>query len=331
MFNVINVVYTNRKLTANELRGQKQYAFLYNGNVKIGDLLLSPTYSTPLQVTNVYKSNTNMVNGVPLKYLIVDLVNGKETNFKDNMKETNSMFGGMVDKYKSQFIPQRENNVKLSIQGTIVVPVNGEYVGMDAEGNLISYDASMCVDVPVYSVNTPTEKVNVGDIVKNGNSYGKVLAKNPDGTLKVLSFSGYTHNKKEIKDALLGQSMTRVLVNMFNFSANNTGFNPIMFAMAEGDKFDVKSLVMLSMMPEGKNLFNGINPMMLMMLDNSGDSSNMMSMMLFSQMMQGGKNPFMPQPAPQPQENVVLGPTKFTIDEILGNPDLVEKLKALLK
>lgn len=331
MYNVINVVYTTRKLSADELINQKQYAFLYNGNVKIGDLLVSPTYSTPLQVTNVYKSNTNMVKGVPLKYLIVDLINGKETNFKDNMKETNSMFGGMVDKYKSQFIPQRENNVKLSIQGTIVVPVNGEYVGMDAEGNLISYDASMCVDVPVYSVNTPTEKVNVGDIVKNGNSYGKVLAKNSDGTLKVLSFSGYTHNKKEIKDALLGQSMTRVLVNMFNFSANNTGFNPIMFAMAEGDKFDVKSLVMLSMMPEGKNLFNGINPMMLMMLDNSGDSSNMMSMMLFSQMMQGGKNPFTPQPqlVPQPQEDVV--PTKFTIDEILGNPDLVEKLKALLK
>lgn len=329
MYNVINVVYTSRKLDARELQGAKEYAFLFEGEVKIGDMLYSPLYSTPLQVTNRYKSNSNMINGKPLKYLVVDTINGQINQNK--MKETNSMFGGMVGKYKSQFIPQKENGVKMSIQGTIVVPVNGEYVGMDNEGNLIGYDSSMCFDVPVYSVNTPTEKVQVGDIVKNGNSFGKVLAKNADGSLKVLSFSGYTHNKKEIKDFLLGQSMTRVLVNMFNFSSNNTGFNPIMFAMAEGDKFDVKSLVMLSMMPEGKNLFNGINPAMLMMLDNNNGGSDMMSMMLFSQMMQNGNNPFAPKQPVATTEPQVLGPTKLDIEELLNNSELVEKLKALIK
>ena len=74
-------------------------------------------------------------------------------------------------------------------------------------------------------------------------------------------------------------------------------------------------------MPEGKNLFNGINPMMLMMLDNNGDSNNLMSMMMLSQMTQG-TNPFMPQ---QPANN------GLTVEGILSNPELVEKLKEALK
>lgn len=330
MYNVINVVYTARRLSDKELRDQKQYAFIYDGPVKIGDMLVSPNYSTPLQVCNVYRSSSNTVGGKTLKHLIVDEINNSPVTYKEKNSMNNDMFSGIVSKYKSQFIPQKEENVKMSIQGTIVVPVNGEYVGMDNEGNLISYDSSMCINVPVYSVNTPTDKVQVGDIVKNGNSFAKVLAKNADGSLKVLSFSGYTHNKKEVKDFLLGQSMTRVLVNMFNFNSNNTGFNPIMFAMSEGDKFDVKSLLMLSMMPEGKNLFNGINPMMLMMLDNNGGGSDMMSMMMFSQMMQGSTNPFAFTKPEVVKENPTLGPNT-SIDNILNNPELVEKLKEILK
>lgn len=319
MYNVVNVVYTNRKLTQEELKGQKQYAFIFNGPVKIGDMLISPNYVTPLQVVNVYKQEDNLINNKPLKVLVVDYINNSAyitNNVKQNSMKQDNMFEGIVDKYKSQFIPQKESSVKMSIQGTIVVPVNGEYVGMDSEGNLTSYDSSMCIDVPVYSINTPTNKVKIGDIIKNGNNFGKVLAKNQDGTLKVLSFSGYTHNKKEIKDALLGQSMTRVLVNMFNFDSTNTGFNPIMFAMAEGDKFDVKSLMMLSMMPEGKNLFNGINPMMLMMLDNNGNNNDLMSMMMLSQM--GGVNMF-------------NQPKKTELSDILSNPELVAQLKEALQ
>lgn len=293
MYNVINVVYTTRKLSASELKTQKQYAFLFDGNVKIGDMLHSPVYATPLQVTNVYKQASSEINGKTLKKLIVDKINDNVNDQNAKTMVSNSMFNGIISKYQSQFLPKREIDVKLSMSGNLVVPVNGEYVGMDKDDNLISYDAALCIDVPVYSINTPTSKVKVGDIIKNGNSFGKVLEKREDGQLKVLSFSGYTQNKKEIKDAILGQSMTRVLVNMFNFSANDTGFNPILFAMAQEDTFDVKSLMFLSMMPEGKNLFKGINPMMLMMLDSKGGGSDLMSMMMLTQM-QGGTNPFMP-------------------------------------
>lgn len=340
MYNVVNVVYTTRKLSREELRDQKQYAFLFNGKVKIGDLLISPNYSTPLQVTNVYQTSSSTIDGKPLKTLIVDSINGNSVELvekKETMKEMNSMFGGLVNKYKSQFIPQREDKVRMTIQGNIAVPHNGEYVGMDADGGLISYDSSLCIEVPIYSVNTTIDKVQVGDIVKDGNNFGKVLAINSDG-VKILTFSGYTQNKKFAKDFLLNQPMVRVLVNMFNFASNKTGFNPIMFAMAEGDKFDVKSLLALSMMPEGKNLFNGINPMMLMMLDSNGGGSDMMSMMMFSQMMQGTSNPFMPQQpvVQQPVNNPTIGQNTNTaltldIDSILSNPELVEKLKEALK
>lgn len=315
MYNVINVVYTKRKLSDRELESEKQHAFEFDGNVKIGDMLTSPDHYNKLQVTNVYYQDSPFINGKPLKKLTVTSINDNKLNNSIEMKNSNQMFGGLMSKYQSQYIPQMEDSVKMSIQGTLVVPVNGEYIGMDNEGNLISYDPAMTINIPVYSINVPTDKVQIGDIIKNGNSFGKVIEKNADGSLKILSFSGYTHNKKEVKDALLGQSVTRVLVNMFNFNNNNTGFNPIMFAMAQGDKFDVQSLMVLSMMPEGKNLFNGINPAMLMMLDNNGDSSKMLPYMMMM-----GNNPFQPQ-----QQQAV------TLESILSNPDLVTKLKEALK
>ena len=70
---------------------------------------------------------------------------------------------------------------------------------------------------------------------------------------------------------------------MFNFDDSN-GFNPIFFAMASGDSFDVESLMMLAMTPQGKNLFSNsggsFNPMMLMaMMGKNKDMFGTMAMM----------------------------------------------------
>jgi hypothetical protein len=35
----------------------------------------------------------------------------------------------------------------------------------------------------------PFASIQLGEIVKKGNSYAKVIEKNPDGTLKCLSFT----------------------------------------------------------------------------------------------------------------------------------------------
>lgn len=85
MYNVINVTFQG---------DTKQYAYLYDGPVKIGDMLQSQKGSA--KVVNVYRSHSDSINGKKLKYF-------------NEMKETNSMFGGFVNKYKSQFIPQKEN------------------------------------------------------------------------------------------------------------------------------------------------------------------------------------------------------------------------------
>lgn len=311
MYKIINVVFTNRKLNAVEISKLPQYSFICNDKeVKEGDLLVSPNYSTGLMIVSISKSDSNLINGrTPIKELIIDTINGKP-NIKSvvsdafneafqkhntmNNTKSNSMFNGIIDKYKSQFIPEKEEGVRMSLSGLICVPIGDEYIGMDNEGNLTSFPAEMTIDIPVYSITKLNSDVKIGDIIKTAKSYSKVIGKNDDG-LKILSFSGYTHNKKEVKDFLMNQATTRVLINMFNFDDSN-GFNPIFFAMASGDSIDVNSLMMLSMTPQGKNLFSNaggsFNPMMLMMLDKNNQGGNMMETMCMIQMMGGGNNMF---------------------------------------
>ena len=301
MYKIINVVYTNRKLNAVEISKLPQYSFICNEEVKEGDLLVSPNYSTGMMITKMFTSNSNLINGkVPIKELIIDTINGKpivKETLKNNNNMTtaksNNMFNGIVDKYKSQFIPEKEEGVRMSLSGLICVPIGDEYIGMDNEGNLTSFPVEMTIDIPVYSILKLNSDVKVGDIIKTAKSYSKVIGKNEDG-LKILSFSGYTHNKKEVKDFLMNQATTRVLINMFNFDDSN-GFNPIFFAMASGDNLDVNSLMMLSMTPQGKNLFKNaggsFNPAMLMMLDKNNQGGSMMETMCMMQMI-GGNNMF---------------------------------------
>lgn len=300
MYKIIECVFTNRRLDAYEVSSLKKYQFIYDHPIKAGDMIESPMYGTSLEVVRYWTSDS-----IPedprgygkIKTLIVDKINGKPVNNNGNTKmNKNNMFSGIVGKYKSQFIPQKEDNVRMSLSGLLCVPVDGEYVGVDSNNDLISFPEEMTLEIPVYSITKLNANIQPGDIIKSGpKSYSKVLSKNEDGSLKTLSFSGYTHNKKAVQDFVMGQATTRVLINMFNFD-NESGFNPIFFAMASGETLDVSSLMMLSMTPQGKNLFSntggGFNPAMLWMLDqNKGNGSSLMEGMMMMSMM-GGQNPF---------------------------------------
>jgi hypothetical protein len=360
-YRVITIVYTRRKLSALEIAEQKKYLFICEHEVRIGDMIDSPTYATPCQVIDVTYKNSKPMNprGQFLKTLVIDKINGKSIYsdyvnepVKVNQMKNNSMFSGIMAKYSGQFIPEKEEKVRMSLSGLLCVPQDGEYVGVDNAGNLVSFPEEMTLPIPVYSIVKANSAVIAGDIIKNGNSYSKVIAINPDGSLKVLSFTGYTHNKKPVTDFIMGAATTRVLINMFNFD-EKSGFNPIFFAMASGETIDVNSLMMLSMTPQGKNLFSnaggGFNPAMLWMLDKSrqegnGGGMDMMSMMMMSSMM-GGQNPFgqmfnMGGAASVSQTPVTTAtqanvPTTPTVDEavnvILNNPDAIAKLKDALK
>ena len=349
-YRIVTVVFTKRKLSALEIAEQKKYLFICEHEVKIGDMIDSPTYATPCQIIDVSWNNSKPINprGQFLKTLVVDKINGKSMNqtidiinSSEKMKD-NSMFSGIMSKYTGQFIPEKEDKVRMSLNGLLCVPQDGEYIGVQGD-NLVSFPEEMTLPIPVYSIVKTNSAVVVGDIIKNGHNYSKVLNVNADGSLKILSFTGYTHNKKPVTDFIMGAATTRVLINMFNFD-EKSGFNPIFFAMANGDTIDVNSLMMLSMTPQGKDLFSnaggGFNPMMLWMLDKnrqeSGQGMDMMTMFMMSSMM-GGQNPLrnMFQPVQQQpvQQQPVQQPVQQTdvLKDILNNSDAIAKLKEILK
>ena len=349
-YRVITVVFTKRKLSALEIAEQKKYLFICEHEVKIGDMIDSPTYATPCQIIDVSWNNSKPINprGQFLKTLVIDKINGKSINqtmniinSSEKMKD-NSMFSGIMSKYTGQFIPEKEDKVRMSLNGLLCVPQDGEYIGVQGD-NLVSFPEEMTLPIPVYSIVKTNSAIVAGDIIKNGHNYSKVLNVNADGSLKILSFTGYTHNKKPVTDFIMGAATTRVLINMFNFD-EKSGFNPIFFAMANGDTIDVNSLMMLSMTPQGKDLFSnaggGFNPMMLWMLDKnrqeSGQGMDMMTMFMMSSMM-GGKNPLGNMFQPIQQQPVQQQPVQQSVQQtdvlqdILNNPDAIAKLKELLK
>lgn len=349
-YRVVTVVFTRRKLSALEIAEQKKYLFICEHEVKIGDIIDSPTYATSCQVIDISWDNSRPMTprGQFLKTLVIDKINGKSINqtiniinSSEKMKD-NSMFSGIMSKYTGQFIPEKEDKVRMSLNGLLCVPQDGEYIGVQGD-NLVSFPEEMTLPIPVYSIVKTNSAIVAGDIIKNGHNYSKVLNVNADGSLKILSFTGYTHNKKPVTDFIMGAATTRVLINMFNFD-EKSGFNPIFFAMANGDTLDVNSLMMLSMTPQGKDLFSnaggGFNPMMLWMLDKnrqeSGQGMDMMTMFMMSSMM-GGQNPlgnvFQPIQQQPVQQQPVQQPVQQTdvLKDILNNPDAIAKLKELLK
>lgn len=321
-------------------------------NEKLGTLRMSDVITTYFFLSEDYSFKENDI--VDIKYIgtcqiisvskympydeyctkvIIESCNGEKIDYKlfnQNKKEMNGelvkknkMFSSIIENYKSQFIPTKEEGVRMAMDGTMCVLVGDKYVG-HTNGKLVSYPTEMTLKVPCYSINKPQSSVNVGDVVKVKATFGKVLAKNEDGSLKVLSFSGYIQNKQEVTDFMFGEAMVRVIMNVFNFENSTNGFNPLLFALAEGDSLDAKGLLALSMTAQGKNLFsqcgNGFNPMMLMLLDKGGDN-DFFSTLMFMNMMKGFGlgNMFAPNEDDKKEDDAVK--------KILANKELMDKLK----
>ena len=379
MANIITVVMTNKKLNAYNLSQKERFDVICDYVVSPGDMIKSPDYDMLLEVYLIkgeYHYEDNLWDSYPT--LVVETINGKKPTakcsnsgfFNEHYKNpkkssnamstnSNSMLSGIIDKYKSQFYPEKEVDIRMSLNGLLCVPVDGEYIGIDSSNELVSFPMEMTIELPIYSVMKMNNTIQIGDIIKKGRTYAKVIKKNADGSLKCLTYSGGIRNQKEIKDFMLGSATTRVLINMFNFSTGENDFNPIMFMAMSGESFDVNSLLMLSMTPQGKNLFSnaggGFNPMMLMMLDSNrrgGMGSNFMEMMMMANMMGGmNNNQFVNplanmfnfnnnQPAMKPLNEtttVVASEDEDESDElsdmikkIMNNPDALNKIKSLL-
>ena len=307
---------TDKKLNKTELKSRTKELFGFESgkltNLKVGDVITADNRTTPIQVAEITSltSGYTILTNVAVNGVSIDLgnatrpaVNKVATTYagvsatKTKKMKDNKMVSGLIERYKSQFFPEKEERVKIAMDGAICVPVNNEYVGVKSDGSLTSYPEEFLIDVPVFSISKPQTQVKVGDIVKIGARYGRVNAKNGDGSLKILYFSGVTGNTHEIKDMLLGQSLIRVLVNMFSFNESN-GMNPMMLlAMSDKEDLDIKSLFLMQAMSNGQgfgsNSVNGFNPMMLLALsDNDGKSNDMFTTMALMQMMNGGNSLF---------------------------------------
>ena len=307
---------TDKKLNKTELKSRTKELYGFESgkltNLKVGDVITADNRTTPIQVAEITSltSGYTILTNVAINGVSIDLgnatrpaVNKVATTYagvsatKTKKMKDNKMVSGLIERYKSQFFPEKEERVKIAMDGAICVPVNNEYVGVKSDGSLTSYPEEFLIDVPVFSISRPQAQVKIGDIVKIGARYGRVNAKNEDGSLKILYFSGVTGNTHEIKDMLLGQSLVRVLVNMFSFNESN-GMNPMMLlAMSDKEDLDIKSLFLMQAMSNGQgfgsNSVNGFNPMMLLALsDNDGKSNDMFTTMALMQMMNGGNSLF---------------------------------------
>ena len=307
---------TDRKLNKTELKSRTKELYGFGSerliNLKVGDVVTADNQATPIQVVEIsfLTSGYTILTNVAINGVSIDLgnatrpvVNKVATTCADvpatktKKMTSNKMVSGLIDRYKSQFFPEKEEYVKIAMDGAICVPVNNEYIGVKSDGSLTSYPEEFLIDVPVFSISKPQAQVKVGDIVKIGTRYGRVNTKNEDGSLKILYFSGVTGNTHEIKDMLLGQSLVRVLVNMFSFNESN-GMNPMMLlAMSDKEDFDMKSLFLMQAMSNGQgfgsNSINGFNPMMLLALsDKDGKSNDIFTTMALMQMMNGGNSLF---------------------------------------
>ena len=307
---------TDKKLNKTELKSRTKELFGFESgkltNLKVGDVITADNRTTPIQVAEITSltSGYTILTNVAVNGVSIDLgnatrpaVNKVATTYagvsatKTKKMKDNKMVSGLIERYKSQFFPEKEERVKIAMDGAICVPVNNEYVGVKSDGSLTSYPEEFLIDVPVFSISKPQAQVKVGDIVKIGTRYGRVNTKNEDGSLKILYFSGVTGNTHEIKDMLLGQSLVRVLVNMFSFNESN-GMNPMMLlAMSDKEDLDMKSLFLMQAMSNGQgfgsNSINGFNPMMLLALsDKDGKSNDIFTTMALMQMMNGGNSLF---------------------------------------
>ena len=307
---------TDKKLNKTELKSRTKELFGFESgkltNLKVGDVITADNRTTPIQVAEITSltSGYTILTNVAINGVSIDLgnatrpaVNKVATTYagvsatKTKKMKDNKMVSGLIERYKSQFFPEKEERVKIAMDGAICVPVNNEYVGVKSDGSLTSYPEEFLIDVPVFSISKPQAQVKVGDVVKIGTRYGRVNAKNGDGSLKILYFSGVTGNTHEIKDMLLGQSLVRVLVNMFSFNESN-GMNPMMLlAMSDKEDLDMKSLFLMQAMSNGQgfgsNSINGFNPMMLLALsDKDGKSNDIFTTMALMQMMNGGNSLF---------------------------------------
>lgn len=275
-------------------KNKTRYVYICNDyNLKVGDIIKCPSHNKPAMVVDIIKDSTvDTIKNKPIRTINIESINNNKVypnKNKTSMKKNE--FSGILNTMMSQYVPARDYNVRMTYDLSVALPDrDGNYICMSKEGTLKRWPAEMTFEIPIFTISKLQSQVVPGDIVKNGNSYSFVKGRKANGSLSLISASGYSHNKQDITDAILGASTVTCVVNMFN---NQAGFNPMMFMLLSKDdaKFDTTSLMMfMSAAQNGGANVNMQSMMPLMMLQSigEGDDTEMSKMLPMMMMMNGG-------------------------------------------
>lgn len=278
-------------------KNKTRYVYICNDyNLKVGDIIKCPSHNKPAMVVDIIKDSTvDTIKNKPIRTINIESINNNKVypnKNKTSMKKNG--FSGILNTMMSQYVPARDYNVRMTYDLSVALPDrDGNYICMSKEGTLKRWPAEMTFEIPIFTISKLQSQVVPGDIVKNGNSYSFVKGRKANGSLSLISASGYSHNKQDITDAILGASTVTCVVNMFN---NQTGFNPMMFMLLSKDdaKFDTTSLMMfMTAAQNGTANVNMQSMMPLMFLQSIGEGDDAeLSKMLPMLMMMGGGNMF---------------------------------------
>lgn len=275
-------------------KNKTRYVYICNDyNLKVGDIIKCPSHNKPAMVVDIIKDSTvDTIKNKPIRTINIESINNNKVypnKNKTSMKKNG--FSGILNTMMSQYVPARDYNVRMTYDLSVALPDrDGNYICMSKEGTLKRWPAEMTFEIPIFTISKLQSQVVAGDIVKNGNSYSFVKGRKANGSLQLISASGYSHNKQDITDAILGASTVTCVVNMFN---NQTGFNPMMFMLLSKDdaKFDTTSLMMFMTAAQngGANVnMQSMMPLMMLQSIGEGDDTEMSKMLPMLMMMNGG-------------------------------------------
>lgn len=207
-------------------------------------------------------------------------------NTESSTSKTTSMnsIKNLGERLKANLIPTEAKDVRIAMDGNICVATANGYVTIDENFHLTSYPDEFVVNIPAYTLPKPVDQLKVGDIIAREKSYAKVKAIK-DGRITVVGYTGAGSNVYPIKDFFLGQTTVRVVVSL----AGNLGgqMNPLML-LALSDKKDNDSLLPLMLLSQNGGALQA-NPMMMMALA-GGDKFDFKDLLMYSAL--SGQNTF---------------------------------------
>lgn len=177
-------------------------------------------------------------------------------------------------------------------------------VGKNEEGEYELVEnmlASLSAPIPAWARAVPLDQVKELDMIlsQDGQPFGWVTKVNKS-SMRVLKPNGTQSNVVPSKVNLLGQGQTVMVVSSMGTGAQTGAMDPMMLMAMMGDDADMSDLMpmMLMMQGQGGAGVGGMDmsqmlPFMMMSKNSDGDSSEMMKLMMLSQMMgqQQGANP----------------------------------------